>query len=363
MKNDILAFLWPAVAGLLAAVLILDRWVIDQPSAESPVAQSSFSAAVTEATPSVVNIFTRKRVLSRQGPFFNDPLLRRFLGPQRQRIEQSLGSGVIMTAEGHILTNNHVIAGAEAIQVQLYDGRSASASIVGSDPATDLAVLKVELPDLKPAVLANSDLLRVGDIVLAIGNPYGFGHSVSQGVIGGVGRYGQQLGDFTEFIQTDAAILPGSSGGALIDTEGRLVGINTLIYTAGSEADAGGNGINLATPSNLASWVLQDLIAYGSVVRGWLGVSVELVEARTTRGEVQRRLRVAGVDTDGPADRAGLQVGDYIVALDDVPISDGSVAMREIIRLRPGERVVVALQRGDQQLTVTAIVGARDATG
>lgn len=213
MKNDILAFLWPAVAGLFAAVLILDRWVVDPPGVEVPVAQSSFSSAVTEATPSVVNIFTRKRVLSRQGPFLNDPLFRRFLGPQRQRIEQSLGSGVIMTAKGHILTNNHVISGAEAIQVQFYDGRSASASIIGTDPATDLAVLKVDLPDLKPAALANSDLLRVGDIVLAIGNPYGFGHSVSQGVIGGVGRYGQQLGDFTEFIQTDAAILPGSSGG------------------------------------------------------------------------------------------------------------------------------------------------------
>lgn len=363
MKNAILALLWPAVAGLLAAVLILDRWVIDQPGAATPIAQTSFSSAVTEATPSVVNIFTRKRVPSRQGPFFNDPLLRRFLGPQRQRIEQSLGSGVIMTAEGHILTNNHVIAGAEAIQVQFYDGRSASASIVGSDPATDLAVLKVDLPDLKPAVLANSDVLRVGDIVLAIGNPYGFGHSVSQGVIGGVGRYGQQLGDFTEFIQTDAAILPGSSGGALIDTEGRLVGINTLIYTAGSESDASANGINLATPSNLAAWVLQDLIAYGAVVRGWLGVSVELVEARTTRGDVQRRLRVAGVDIDGPADRAGLQVGDVIVALDDVPVTDGAMAMREIVRLRPGERVAVSLQRGDQQLTVTAIVGTRNATG
>lgn len=361
MKNDILALLWPAVAGLLAAVLILDRWVIEQPVAAGPLAPRSYSEAVSKATPSVVNIATSKLVSARTALRPNDPLMRRFLGPQRQRVERSLGSGVIMTAEGHVLTNNHVIAGASEILVQLYDGREASATLVGGDPETDLAVLKIDLPDLKPAVVADSDTLRVGDIVLAIGNPYGFGHSVSQGVVGGLGRYGMQLGAYNEFIQTDATVLPGSSGGALVDATGRLIGINTLIYTAGGDGAEASGSINLASPSNLATFVLQDIIDYGAVVRGWLGVAVELVLAASNTGQPQVRLMVSGVAPDGPAQRAGIQVGDFIVAMEGEPVVDGAVAMRQIARLRPGERVDVALQRGDQSLTVTAIVGTRNA--
>ena len=365
MKNDILAFLWPAIAGLLAAILILDRWVIEDPAVVvAGDAVATYREAVTRATPSVVNIYTAKVVETRQALRLNDPLLRRYLGPRGQRLERSLGSGVIMSADGHIMTNNHVIADADAIQVALNDGRQANATVVGSDPATDLAVLKIDLPDLSPIEAADSDAISVGDVVLAIGNPYGFGHSVSQGIVSGLGRFGLQLSAYEDYIQTDASSHPGNSGGALIDTRGRLVGINTLIYTAnGDDGELpSGIGINLATPSNLATFVLDDLVRYGSVIRGWLGVSVELVQGRSADGRLQQFLRVTGVAPQGPAARAGIQVGDVIMALDGEVARDGRIAMHRIARLRPGERLAVQLRRGDETLAVEATVGTREPT-
>ena len=196
MKNSLRFITWPAIAGLLAALLILDRWVLPNTPTAGGLSQEpvSYAKAVRNATPAVVNIYTAKLVTSRRNPLMEDKYFRQFARPQsqRQRLEQSLGSGVIMTEHGHILTNNHVIAGADAIQVLLHDGRSANAVVVGTDPATDLAVLQIDLPDLRPIKLGDSNAARVGDVVLAIGNPLGFGHSVTQGIVSALGRYGLQ---------------------------------------------------------------------------------------------------------------------------------------------------------------------------
>lgn len=363
MKDYLLSLIWPALVGVLAAVLILDQWILHEPllqKGNTPV--NTYREAVARGTPSVVNIYTAKLVPQRRIPRLNDPLLRRFLAPAEgsQRLERSLGSGVIMTADGHIITNNHVIADADAIQVALHDGRTANAMVIGTDPATDLAVLKIDLPALTPVEAADSDKISVGDVVLAIGNPYGFGHSVSQGIVSGLGRYGLQLSAYEDYIQTDASIHLGNSGGALIDTEGRLVGINTLIYTTANEGpQSNGIGINLATPSNLATFVMQDLINYGTVVRGWLGVSVELVASRGVNGLPRQVLVVSGLAEGGPAARAGMQVGDSIISINTEVVTDGRVAMHYIARLRPGEVVDVTVERDSQEIALQAIVGSR----
>jgi len=356
---------WPTLTGILAAAIILDQWVLPEPlGRERGQVKTSYSDAVALATPSVVNIYTAKLVDSGRSQSLNDPLLRRFLGNsgRRQRVERSLGSGVILTPEGHIITNNHVIADADAIQVLLHDGRSAKATAIGSDPATDLAVLQIQLPGLTPITLANSDKAKVGDVVLAIGNPYGFGHSVSQGIISGLSRYGLQASDYEDYIQTDASVLLGSSGGALIDASGKLLGINTLIYTANGEgADDAAIGINLATPVNLAHFVMKDLVNYGTVVRGWLGVSVELLQTPETIAQQQQVLLVSGLAEDGPAARAGLRLGDVISAINGNTVNDGRITMHQIARFRPGEIVDIEVARGRQQepVQLQAVVGTR----
>lgn len=367
MKDYLISLFWPVLAGLLAAVLILDRWVLSEPFLQKPdTAVVSYRDAVSRATPSVVNIYTAKLVTQRRNLRLNDPLFRRFLAPTggRQRVERSLGSGVIMTGDGHIITNNHVIADADAIQVLLHDGRTATAVVIGSDPSTDLAVLKIDLGGLAPAEIANSDTISVGDVVLAIGNPYGFGHSVSQGIISGLGRSGLQLSDYEDYIQTDASIHLGNSGGALIDTQGRLVGINTAIYTSTAEGGPStGIGINLATPSNLATFVMQDLINYGTVVRGWLGIDVEVLVNRDGTGLLRQALVVSALAPEGPAARAGMQVGDVISAIEGETVTDGRVAMHRIARLRPGEVVSITVERGSSAIQLQTVVGSRSAAG
>lgn len=365
MREFLSSLFWPTLTGILAAAIILDQWVLPEPlGRERSQVKASYSDAVALATPSVVNIYTAKLVDSGRSQPLNDPLLRRFLGNsgRRQRVERSLGSGVILTPEGHIITNNHVIADADAIQVLLHDGRSATATAIGSDPATDLAVLQIQLPGLTPITLANSDNAKVGDVVLAIGNPYGFGHSVSQGIISGLSRYGLQASDYEDYIQTDASVLLGSSGGALIDASGKLLGINTLIYTANGEgADDAAIGINLATPVNLAHFVMKDLVNYGTVVRGWLGVSVELLQTPETIAQQQQVLLVSGLAEDGPAARAGLQLGDVISAINGNTVNDGRITMHQIARFRPGEVVDIEVSRGRQQepVQLQAVVGTR----
>ena len=365
MREFFSSLFWPTLTGILAAAIILDQWVLPEPlGRERGQVKTSYSDAVALATPSVVNIYTAKLVDSGRSQSLNDPLLRRFLGNsgRRQRVERSLGSGVILTPEGHIITNNHVIADADAIQVLLHDGRSAKATAIGSDPATDLVVLQIQLPGLTPITLANSDKAKVGDVVLAIGNPYGFGHSVSQGIISGLSRYGLQASDYEDYIQTDASVLLGSSGGALIDASGKLLGINTLIYTANGEgADDAAIGINLATPVNLAHFVMKDLVNYGTVVRGWLGVSVELLQTPETIAQQQQVLLVSGLAEDGPAARAGLRLGDVISAINGNTVNDGRITMHQIARFRPGEIVDIEVARGRQQdpVQLQAVVGTR----
>ena len=363
MRESLKFVSWPAIAGLLAALLILDRWVLAPgPGTPAHQGEASYAAAVHLASPSVVNIYTAKRIIER------DPNWRRpnrlLLGPSasyRERIERSLGSGVIMSADGHILTNHHVIAGADAIQVLLHDGRSANALVVGSDIATDLAVLQVNLPDLDPIELGDSNAVLVGDVVLAIGNPLGFGHSVTQGIVSALGRWGLSSNAlYEDYIQTDATIHQGNSGGALIDTQGRLLGINTLIYT-GSGQGTGPNtgiGISLAIPVNLAVFVMRDLIDYGEVIRGWLGVSVDPVRS-STDGRERQALLVIAVADDSPAQRAGIMEGDIITHINGDPVLDGRLTMHKIAQLRPGDTIAVSLQRAQQSLDLRAVVGVQ----
>ena len=362
MKESLKFLTWPAIAGLLAALLILDRWVIPGSPADNGARQAvSYARAVASATPSVVNIYTAKLVSSQRNRLLDDMYFRKFARPQgqRQRIERSLGSGVIMTSEGHVLTNNHVIAGADAIQVLLHDGRSANAVVIGTDPATDLAVLKIELPDLQPFTLGDAGAARVGDVVLAIGNPLGFGHSVTQGIVSALGRYGLQLNAYEDYIQTDAIIHLGNSGGALVDTRGRLLGINTLIYTSNNNTSGAttGIGISLAIPVDLAMFVMRDLIDYGEVIRGWLGVSVEPLASLAGSGG-QQALVVAAVASDGPAGKAGLQVGDIITHINGEAVQDGRLTMHQIAKLRPGDTIEISAQRNQQSLELRTVVGA-----
>jgi len=362
MKRSLSYLVWPAVAGLLAAVLILDRWILSPTLSATPAALEpiSYARAVHAATPSVVNIYTAKLVTSARSPLLEDSYFRSYAQSQRQRIERSLGSGVIVSEEGHILTNNHVINGADAIQVMLHDGRSANAIVIGTDSATDLAVLKIQLPDLQAIALGDSNNARVGDVVLAIGNPLGFGHSVSQGIVSALGRYGLQHNTYEDYIQTDATIHLGNSGGALIDTRGRLLGINTLIYTGGNGAGTGGGagiGISLAIPVNLAIFVMNDLIDYGEVIRGWLGVSVEPVTLRVSANTRRPALEIEAVAAGSPAQKAGVKVGDVITHINGDPVADGRMTMHRIALLRPGEKVAVSLLRDRQSIELEAIVG------
>lgn len=343
MQRILSQYLWPAITGLLIALLILEYtgWRANTPHPSEPVA--SYATAVAKATPSVVNIYTAKVVNEAAAPRANrfSQLNRSY---NQQRVERSLGSGVILSEDGIILTNRHVIADADAIQVLLNDNRNARAELLGSDPATDLAVLKIDLDQLSPAIIGDSNAAKVGDVVLAIGNPLGFGSSVTQGIISALGRYGFQGGAYYEdYIQTDATIHMGNSGGALINTKGELLGINSLIYTGGNTANASaGIGISLAIPINLATFVAQDLIDYGQVIRGWMGVSVQPFIPDTSQPNLGALL-VTQTVTNGPADRAGIKPGDVITAINNEPVTDGRIAMHRIALLRPGDIVSVTL--------------------
>jgi serine protease DegS len=362
MKKKLTFIIWPAIAGLLAALLILDRWVLPLNSpVDAARERVSYAKAVFEATPSVVSIYTAKLVQEGPNPQLENLTFRRSAQPrpQRQRIERSLGSGVIMTEQGHILTNNHVIAEADAIKVMLNDGRSANAVVIGSDSATDLAVLQVALTDLQPITLGDSNTARVGDVVLAIGNPLGFGHSVTQGIVSALGRFGLQLDTYEDYIQTDAIIHLGNSGGALIDTSGRLLGINTLIYGTNNQTRRAstGIGISLAIPVNLAVFVMQDLISYGEVIRGWLGVSVKPVGTVSSPEGKTLALAVAAVAWGSPAQKAGVQVGDVITHINGDKVKGGRLTMHRIAMLKPGENIAISLQRNQQSIELNAVVG------
>ena len=340
---------------------------IPAPAPLAPVAQSvvsraeSFHDAVGRATPSVVNIFTTKEVRARRSPLLNDPLFRRFFGDQFgddvQRAS-SLGSGVIVSPAGYILTNHHVVEAADEIEVALADGRKLLAKVVGNDPETDLAVLRVSAEQLPAISFGQSDQLRVGDWVLAIGNPFGVGQTVTSGIVSALGRSGLHINTFENFIQTDAAINPGNSGGALVDAHGNLVGINTAIYSR----SGGSMGIGFAIPVSTAKMVLDQIVKSGAVTRGWIGVEVQEITpavAESFRLGDARGTIIAGVLRGGPADRAGVKPGDLLTAINDVPVSDPQAMLNLVAALAPGSSAKMRLQRQAQTLELSVSVGRR----
>lgn len=325
-------------------------------------APASYATAVARAAPSVVNIYTTKHVDVPLIPLPSDPQLERFLrglpGFTRREASTSLGSGVIARADGAILTNYHVIEAADAIEVRLRDGRQAAAKLIGADPESDLAVLKIDLPDLPAIVFDPAPSVRVGDVVLAIGNPFGVGQTTTQGIVSAVGRNRLGLNTYEDFIQTDAAINPGNSGGALIDTRGELVGINTAIYS-----ETGGSlGIGFAIPAASAHQILNEILAHGRVRRGWLGlepqdITPDLAQAfglKDTRGAI-----VARILRGGPAARAGMRVGDIIRSLNDQPVEDAYDLVSRLAPLQTDSTARLALLRQGRSLTLDVRVGTR----
>ena len=367
-------FGWPLLAGVLIALLIIQRypqWVglpsLDVNLQQAPQTTSvqqgpvSYADAVTIAAPSVVNLYTTKVINKPAHPLFEDPQFRRFFGdnsPKQKRMESSLGSGVIMSPEGYILTNNHVTTGADQIVVALKDGRETLARVIGSDPETDLAVLKIDLKNLPAITIGRSEGLRVGDVALAIGNPFGVGQTVTMGIISATGRNQLGLNSYEDFIQTDAAINPGNSGGALVDANGNLTGINTAIFSK----SGGSQGIGFAIPVKLAMEVMKSIIEHGQVIRGWLGIEVqplsqELAESFGLSG--RPGIVVAGIFRDGPAQKAGLQLGDVILSIDGEPAGDGRRSMNQVARIKPTDKVSILVIRNGKELKLTAEIGLR----
>ena len=322
-------------------------------------AGGSFRNAAAKAMPAVVNIYTSKA--SRQShPLLKDPFFRRFFGDRAPPDEQlaSLGSGVIVSSDGYILTNCHVIDGADAIEVGLADGRKAAARLVGTDPETDLAVIRVSERNLPVMVLGDPGQARVGDVVLAIGNPFGVGQTVTLGIISALGRNNLHINHFENFIQTDAAINFGNSGGALVDTEGNLLGINAAIYSQ----TGGSVGIGFAIPVSTAKTVLDSIVKHGSVVRGWIGIESQDItpELADSFGLAKRSgAIIAGVVRGGPADRAGILPGDILVAVAGEQVADTSEMLNLIAQLEPGAKTKMTILRQRREATVDVTVGRR----
>ncbi|HEX7810553.1 MAG TPA: Do family serine endopeptidase [Burkholderiales bacterium] len=322
---------------------------------------ASLSVAAKKAMPSVVNIFTSKEVKAPRHPFMDDPLFRRFFGDQLDGDTQhssSLGSGVIIGPEGYILTNHHVIEAADEIELALADGRKAPAKIVGTDPETDLAVLKVNLADLPAVTFGNPGKMSVGDMVLAIGNPFGVGQTVTMGIVSALGRSHLGISTFENFIQTDAAINPGNSGGALVDSGGNLVGINSAIYSR----SGGSLGIGFAIPADLAKQVMEQIIRTGSVTRGWIGVEVQDISpelAESFRLPNTKGTLIAGVLRGGPADRAGIKPGDILLFVESSQVVDSTTMLNLIAALEPGRDATLKLLRNRNEVQIKINVGKR----
>lgn len=341
---------------------------INQAPAVQPVALassgsvSSYSGAARRATPAVVSITASKA--PQRNPHTEDPWFKFFFGDQdpRQRQPQvGLGSGVIVSPEGYLLTNNHVIEGADDIEVQLPDGREASAKVVGADPETDVAVLKITLDKLPVITFGSVDNLQVGDVVLAIGNPFGVGQTVTSGIVSALGRNQLGINTFENFIQTDAAINPGNSGGALVDASGNLLGINTAIYSR-----SGGNmGIGFAIPVSTAKLVMEGLIRDGQVTRGWIGVEPRDLTpeiAETFNLPIQQGVLITGVLQNGPASGAGLRPGDVVVKVADTPVTNTVQLLAAVAALKPQTPAVIGVQRGDKAMELKVVVAQRPKT-
>ncbi len=319
---------------------------------------SSYSAAAKVAMPSVVNIFTSKEI-EVQSPLLDDPLFRHFFGDrfgaQTER-SSSLGSGVIVSSEGYILTNHHVVEAADQIEVALADGRHAAAHIVGSDPETDLALLKIDLEKLPAIRIGRSERLQVGDIVLAIGNPFGVGQTVTMGIVSALKRSHLGINTYENFIQTDAAINPGNSGGALVDISGNLVGVNSAIYSR----SGGSLGIGFAIPADIAKHVMEQIVRSGSVTRGWIGVEVqELSPELASTFKVVSGVLIARVVRNGPADKGDIKPGDVLVKVEQKSVTDSASMLELIAALKPGTNAIVTVVRNQKLLTLKINVGKR----
>jgi Do/DeqQ family serine protease len=320
-------------------------------------APGSLSAAAKAASAAVVSITANKA--GARNPQTQDPWFRFFFGDQAPSEPQvGLGSGVIVSPNGFILTNNHVIEGADNIEVSLNDQRTAKARVVGTDPDTDLAVLKIELDKLPAIVLGNSDVLEIGDQVLAIGNPFGVGQTVTSGIISALGRNQLGINVFENFIQTDAAINPGNSGGALVDTQGHLLGINTAIYSR----SGGSMGIGFAIPVSSARQVLDAIVRDGQVTRGWIGVEPQELNAELAQAfdvQVKGGVIITGVLQNGPAAQAGLRPGDVITQVAGRPVATVWQLLGAVAALKPGEPAKVTIARGDRRSDLTVVPGKR----
>jgi len=406
MHRFVLPYLWPILTGLLLAAVVLLAFpeqlpnpfrqtppvteeaptAFDPPPALVPTTSSepsanrpapdikqaaplsrqqgpaSYSNAVNQAAPAVVNIYSSRIVERDQHPLMSDPFFNQFFSGDdattHQRMLSSLGSGVIVSNDGYVLTNHHVINGADQIQVALRDGRETLAEVIGTDPESDLAVLRIDLDDLPVIELADSEEVAVGDVALAIGNPFGVGQTVTMGIISATGRSHLGLNAYEDFIQTDAAINPGNSGGALVNPDGALVGINTAIFSR----SGGSQGIGFAIPANLAHSILDELVTRGRVIRGWLGIEAQALSRelaasfglRTPQGVI-----VAGVVSGGPAAQAGLQPGDVLLSIDGQVILDARATMSDIASIPPGTSLPLTIVRGGERMEMTLEVGER----
>ncbi len=339
-------------------------------SRESTQLLSKLSDALAEvaeaARPAVVNISTTSTVVMQDNPFgdmFNDPFFKRFFGDQFNQQEHkkkfkssALGSGVIVSEDGYILTNNHVIKNADEIKVILHDKREFKGKVIGSDPRTDLAVIKINAANLPTLNFGESSKLKTGDVVLAIGNPFGLNQTITMGIVSAVGRSNVGIADLEDFIQTDAAINPGNSGGAMVNARGELVGINTAIFST----SGGYMGIGFAIPANMAKTVMDNIIKHGKVIRGWLGVSIQNLTPELAKSlnitETAGAL-ISGVEKDSPAAKAGLQRGDLVIELDGKKIADSTSLRNTISANAPGTKTAVKIIRDGKQQSITVTLG------
>ncbi|OZI77136.1 S1C family serine protease [Bordetella genomosp. 12] len=356
------------LAILFAVTTLRPQWLrLGGPSPQAvPMATvDSYAPAVAHAAPAVVNIYTTKHVDVPVVPLPNDPALQQLVGSlpglSRRESTNSLGSGVIVSEQGYVLTNFHVVDAADAIEVALADGRQASAKVVGADTETDLAVLKLEgkLERLPVASYAEGRRLRVGDVVLAIGNPYGVGQTTTQGIVSALGRNGLGINIYENFIQTDAAINPGNSGGALIDTQGNLVGINTAIYS-----ETGGSmGIGFAIPIDAARRVMDEIIKTGKVRRGWLGIEPQDLTPELARSfhldSAASGVIIASILRGGPADKAGLRVGDIVQSLDGQAVHGTTGLLAQIAAVTPGQNATLQVLRDGKTVDIKVVMGTR----
>jgi serine protease DegQ len=357
-----LRFFYPNLLEPARETVVLKQ-VEQTPVTTKVDSNGGYSIAAKKAMPAVVNIFTSSKVVATDPhqQFRDDPLFKHFFGePDNEDIqpENSLGSGVIVSEQGFILTNDHVIASADEIEVALADGRKLAAKVVGTDPDTDLAILKVDSDNLPAITFAASEKLDVGDVVLAIGNPFGVGQTVTQGIISALGRNHLGINTYENFIQTDASINPGNSGGALINTEGNLIGINSAIYSR----NGGSMGIGFAIPANIAKQVMEQIVATGTVTRGWVGIEAQDITpelAESFKLPKARGSLIAGVLKNSPADIAGIKAGDVLLAINDKEIADSSSMLNIIAALKPNEEAVLQIARAEKEIKINVIIGTR----